>query len=103
MSETLRSKHVTAARKMVQLGSAVWTDSEQAPAAASQDERPWMEDAADSTSPAKSSADLHSSAPAGLRRLSEQGWCLPSTISSNPDEARAGIPLPPFGRSLVKQ
>jgi len=37
------------------------------------------------------------------RTLSDHGWFIPSTISSEPDEARAGISLPGFDASVLNK
>ena len=98
---------------------AVWTDSAQTqPACPDYDQRPLTEGQAapalPSASPASGTPSSAPDAPVGLTpalhysatptlRLGDHGWPVPSSLSPNPDEARACIQLPEFDAFLLEK
>lgn len=85
--------------------AAVRTESDQTTPGCSQDEQARTE--GETTSPLRGNSAAGSrqllppQAPASL--LSEYGWCVPSTISLHPDEARACIRLPEFDAAVLNK
>jgi hypothetical protein len=83
----------------------VWTDFDETQPARSYDEQPRTGEDTASPLPPGSAADLQRSplpeAPASL--LFRHGWPVPSTISSDPDEARACILLPEFDALVLEK
>jgi len=73
---------------------AVWTDPDVTQPARLDDERSWTGGEAILPLPAVPAAEPQPEAPANP--LFRHGWPVPSTISSDPDEARACIQLPEF-------
>ena len=83
----------------------MWTDSDEAQPECSTVEHPWTGEEATLPLPAVPSAEpqpvLLPEAPANL--VFRHGWPVPSTISPQPDEARACIQLPQFGDLVLEK
>jgi hypothetical protein len=78
---------------------AVWTDSDSAQLARESDERPITGDAAAPPSPVlKPAAQV-----TPVKPQFKHGWPVPSSICSNPDEARACIQLPEFDDFMLEK
>jgi hypothetical protein len=90
---------------------AVWTDSEQLLARSDFADIPSKEGspaiAKNPNLPAVATPSLPPIAPAkpvvALKRLVKEGWLVPSTVSSNPEEARACMLLPEFDELLLEK
>jgi hypothetical protein len=83
---------------------AVWTDSAQTRAADLEIKRPLSTGAP--SSEARVTPELATKVaalPAAPRRLGDYGWPIPSSLSANPDEARATIHLPEFDALLLEK
>src|SRR6266850_2782689 len=97
---------------------AVWTDSDETQTACSSEGQPWTQGEATSPLPAASVPPVHpellplKEAPAAPEStpaaappvpLWREGWPIPSTISSSPEEARACIHLPEFDELVLEK
>src|SRR4051812_48836000 len=90
---------------------AVWTDSEQLLARSDFADIPAKEGppaiAKNANLPAVATPSLPPVAPAkpvvALKRLVKEGWLVPSTVSSSPEEARACMLLPEFDELLLEK
>lgn len=80
----------------------MWTESDQSQPTYSESEDVWIPDAA--TAPPANPADLPAlSHVVPASAISEHGWCVPSTVCPDPNEARARIALPEFGASVLNK
>src|SRR5437016_5764258 len=92
---------------------AVWTDSEQTQAACPEIERPLIEGqppapaqtptGADSIAAPREPSALLPTRDSTLTARQLFGWPVPSSLSTNPDEARARIQLPEFDDFLLER
>jgi hypothetical protein len=83
----------------------VWTDFDETQTARSHDETPWSGEVETPPMPAGLTAEQQLSPPpeAPARPLFRHGWPVPSTISPDPDEARACIQMPAFDALLLEK
>src|SRR6266478_241681 len=82
----------------------VWTNSAQTESESPEPVRVLIDEQAAAAPP---TADLEArvSIPASpsARIIGDSGWLVPSSLSANPDEARAGIQLPEFDALLLEK
>src|SRR5258705_6117849 len=87
----------------------IWTDPVDAQPAGPEEVRPEVAVHGIAESPATSAAPASelTTGDTGLKtaapRYNEYGWPIPSSLSADPEEARASIGLPPFDELLLEK
>lgn len=77
----------------------MWTESESVEPLRSPSER----EVSAHAEPEQPGLPQHKTASLAKAAVSEHGWCLPSTLSLDPEEARASIALPRFENTVIQK